>query len=486
MTVSSTSTTTTGQVLGDESKRSVNIDKNYFMCAIAYDSEHLIAGDKRGNIIKVSASEVNYGTATRSGPTSPVTAIMVQKQNFIVSGHKNGEIGLWKIEKIKDGYVDVEVNRLHQRAVRALLKLSANWFVSGADDRRIILWKLKNNELYSSKRIDTDQSCHSGAIQQFVLTCTTVSGYHFASCSTGIEIKLWSVNKKTHLVKLLGSDGQQHGNSVMGMKLIKPNHMVSFSLDGSAVYWNLENNKLTPSTYFQASRELTSLDRVSDDSVILGCYDGYAYIWNPDKEGTCQELNHTAPVIAVRSFGPFLITGGADGVVNLWQTDNASHEFYGSRKMGGLIKDFIFAADSPRNLWVQGPRELVTLRSLLAEADSHVRRGVTFSPHELPTITSWKSPRSSGKLDAKGIQQHLRKRGPSSWEVLKTEERFVSSLLLEKITEVFVEITNTLGQEKSDPKTQMQQEEKGRICMFLKVLSFQKLLLSQEMQSLML
>lgn len=90
--------------------------------------------------------------------------------------------------------------------------------------------------------------------------------------------------------------------------------LISGGLDRKVYLWNLENDRCISS--FSDARGVANCVRFAEDAVVCASKDGMVYIWD---DHDCRTLRgHTGSVDCVDATGKFVLSGGVDKTIRVW------------------------------------------------------------------------------------------------------------------------------------------------------------------------
>ncbi len=125
-----------------------------------------------------------------------ITCDEFNQQKVIISGHEDGSINLWDMDK---GTHIAELKKIHTEAVRSLTSVTIKgkkFLASGSYDNLIIIWNLDTKDLCFKLDKHTDYV-------RSLLTLTIENKEYLASASSDKTIIIWDLESKTqfHILK---------------------------------------------------------------------------------------------------------------------------------------------------------------------------------------------------------------------------------------------------------------------------------------------
>ena len=322
-----------------------------------------------------------------------MTSLQRLDDKTVVSGHPNGTIIVWSIEKQSYAHV---FEKYHSQPICGLVRLSNDQFIS-YDGLTLKWWDLKQGEglLGTKKCVKTVNEKNATALE-------ILSNGLFVFASQGIlkfyDTKNYKINKeidtkyakspvtkikelkdgtfvigygdgflqifdskteKFHPVQAV-SDKQR---SITALTILDDKHWVSGSRDGEVMVW--DDNKICLSR-FEANSAVTSLCIGSLGQVYIGCEDGTLHRWQPSLKTTVSIDDDTL-------LKPFKIDGS---LVTITRDEDGRKEMI-ARGGGGKIYKGLYN------------NKLVAIKESFEEKDLVAEIKIMAQMHDYPTVLSF-------------------------------------------------------------------------------------------------
>ncbi|CAF0962748.1 unnamed protein product [Brachionus calyciflorus] len=236
--------------------------------------------------------------------------IILPSEPIIASGLRNGEIKILN----SDSFSHLYAYREHLATVLCIEYLPDKYLASGDANGTIIIWNLLNQTKHT-------KLIHNGSVRSLILINDTT----FATAASN-SIKLWSIESFNNTLTIENA----HSSNIIGLKYFF-NNLFSISSDGILKSW--ENFVLKFQIYTQCI--VSSFDIDSNGNIACGCKNGYIKIYSTDSNSLylqdsfyfqysffiCLErfLFKHDDLSSLRFLvDGFLVSGGMDGSLNIW------------------------------------------------------------------------------------------------------------------------------------------------------------------------
>ena len=184
--------------------------------------------------------------------------------------------------------------------------------ITGSDDGTVALWDLETGEMLS--RFEAHDA-------KVVDVAVSPDGSRAASASWDRTIGLWRLSDGEMLARLKGHTGPVNavGFSEDGA------HLYSGSYDGSIRVWHADGRSETPiRPIIEYGWGINAMEVLPDEQIAFGAQNGDVRVINAEGKEIKILAPHEGPALAL-ALSPteeVLATGGADGAIRLWRTDN--------------------------------------------------------------------------------------------------------------------------------------------------------------------
>jgi WD40 repeat protein len=216
-------------------------------CVAVFNEELIVSGDNNGSIMIWNVK--NYDNALIrhiKGHTDTVKTISFVSKILMVSGSNDGKIKIWNLETKsclltlcdhKDFIRSCVVFSNEQTNDNRILQFCV---ISGADDKLIKIWNIKNEndkklKLINSKTIITETN--NNKYNDYVTCVRNYSNKFIMSGSSNGKIKLW--NAKTLNCEL---SIHAHDNWIRRVATLPDGRIISASDDMTLKVWNVNND----------------------------------------------------------------------------------------------------------------------------------------------------------------------------------------------------------------------------------------------------
>ena len=204
--------------------------------------------------------------------------------------------------------------KAHDHIIYNVCVKDNNNFVTCSLDENIKTWIKKNsNEKFTLNQII--YNAHSGWIYKVIYS---LKG-NLISCSFDETIKIWEENNnKYQSISIF-----KHSNEISSILLLEDkNILISSSLDGTKL-WNFNNCELL--SFIKAIGNGNNiLDRIDDDRIINGGFNGYIYIISISKKKVIHGIRNgfrCCGVCVFKNRGIFFIAGDSKDI-KIYRNDN--------------------------------------------------------------------------------------------------------------------------------------------------------------------
>ncbi|MGD2279015.1 MAG: WD40 repeat domain-containing protein, partial [Candidatus Omnitrophota bacterium] len=154
--------------------------------------------------------------------------------NKVVSGHIDGSIWIWDIDKAeRTDTVDYRNLQVHDGCVRSLIALEGGKIISGGDDKKVKITQLSDPDAGQMSKTQT-MNIHEGAVE--FLACDPRDPNRFLSGSSDGTVKIWRA-KVSAALKILRGHKQKIYTAAYNPDGTK---IVTASDDKTAKIWNAE------------------------------------------------------------------------------------------------------------------------------------------------------------------------------------------------------------------------------------------------------
>ncbi|KAI5189125.1 coatomer subunit beta' [Nematocida minor] len=139
---------------------------------------------------------------------------------------------------------------------------------------------------------------------------------YMATCSDDMQIKIWDYSKEISLIKTLS--GHTHFVMAMDFSTKDSKLLLSCSLDHNIIVWNIETGAAVR-TLKGTQTALNTIKYIGDKFIISGGDDGKINVWDASTYALITSvLGHMGPVTSIYCTGRGFISAGEDGLVREW------------------------------------------------------------------------------------------------------------------------------------------------------------------------
>jgi len=321
-----------------------------------------------GNFVSVSIDQTaiiwdsfSFSRISTLTTASPLVSIKVNRvfslrffaSNYLLSGHLNGIINVWKLDPISLTYK----LKAHKSDVTCLTIINEQSFASGSTDKTVKIWNsnfkliitlkhstqsinaivsLYNTYLISASKdrfitiyktrdiqVTNELKIHSKAV--YDIEVLDDKSQLFATCSVNNEIKIW--NNSELVANLVG-----HYSHVYSL-VYSANHtiLISGSKDATIKLWNVSDSFSLITTLYQHTDSVVSFVLISKKNLFAsGSCDYTIVIWNLTTLGFIQKLQgHSGCVNALAlQKDKYLLSGSSDKAIFMWDIENGFNYVY--------------------------------------------------------------------------------------------------------------------------------------------------------------
>jgi WD40 repeat protein len=229
----------------------------------------------------------------------------------LVSGGADRTVQIWDVTRQKP---IGDPMKGHTNTVwSAVFVNDGSQIVSGGDDSLIRVWTGTVGQPISSPLTGHDRPVTSVAVSP--------RGDLIASGGADSTVRLWNIEDGTQIAPLRGHTGVVSSVAFTAGGDV----LASGSTDGTIRLWHVDTDGgVLMSTLPAAQPVLSVAISPQGDHLAAGCTDGRVTIWDLTSYRARQLENQDhAPMyaLAFRATGDWLVSGGASGVLRLWQVD---------------------------------------------------------------------------------------------------------------------------------------------------------------------
>ncbi len=191
--------------------------------------------------------------------------------------------------------------------------------LTGSDDGTLALWDIKTGKMLHRFK---------GHTAKVVDIAVSPDGERAASASWDRTVRLWRIAKGELIAEL-----DRHTGPVNAVRFSRDGgQLFSGSYDGSILLWPADGSEATPiRPVIEYGWGINTLQILPGERIAFGTQNGDVRVIDTSGDEIKVLAPHEGPVLTLAASpeGDVLATGGADGVIRLWQTENwAAGETY--------------------------------------------------------------------------------------------------------------------------------------------------------------
>ena len=200
----------------------------------------------------------------------------------------------------------------HDGPVNDAVFLLGGRALTGSDDGTLAVWDLKSGEM--RRRLDGHEA-------KVVDVAVSPDGRLAASASWDRTVGLWRLSDGKLIARLTGHEGPVNAVSFSP----DGDHLYSGSYDGSIRLWHPDGSRTTAiRPVVEYGWGVNAMQLLPGSRIAFGAQNGDVRVIDLQGNEIKVLAPHDGPVLAlaVSPEADMLATGGADGVIRLWQTEN--------------------------------------------------------------------------------------------------------------------------------------------------------------------
>jgi len=233
-------------------------------------------------------------------------------QTLVTAGEDNRWIA-WDIAQERP----IHEVRAHSRDIRALsVSPDSALLATGSEDSNVHLWRMQSGD-----RIHAF-TAHTKAVQDVLFSA---DGQTLVSSGNDSQIRRWDIKKKKNI-----GGGISVGHTVKRLAWTTDGRYLIAAGGQGNLTWLDANKWSVSATHRQrSSATIKSLDVSPDGLIATGNSQGLVALWSTDPKQNTPSIGlfkaHQGAVLAIRFEAKgTLLTLGADGTVNRWNTDDGT------------------------------------------------------------------------------------------------------------------------------------------------------------------
>ncbi|NJN72186.1 MAG: WD40 repeat domain-containing protein [Limnothrix sp. RL_2_0] len=277
----------------------------------------------------IAPPELMPGKTTPLSPPEPRTSVKDPWDTVEAASApptpKNQPRQLWQCIQLLDAHRDC-VSALSFSDDQKLL-------ASGSWDQQLKVWQVSDGQQVTQTQAHSQGLLNLKFIDGFMdrllggLLDGETKPYAIASSSFESDVKLWHLDLETESIPALDlkQTFRDHQAAVYALAVTPEGRLLSGSHDQTIRQWNLKNGDLEQ-TAVDADDQIQAIACAPDGNIFLtGGTEGLVKFWRSDNHQPIGSLGNDQPeaiaAIAIRPDGEFFVSGGESGMLYLWQLD---------------------------------------------------------------------------------------------------------------------------------------------------------------------
>jgi len=236
-----------------------------------------------------------------------IFSLTAYKTVLLISCDIDGKIYIWN----QTSFQFIQKIVAHSARISSIIVLDNGNLASGSYDYSIKIWKKVNETWFEFLRKLTN---HAGEVNSLAVLPNGM----FASASSDKSIRIWNQNT-LECVRILAD----HINAVTGLAVLEKSEcFVSISFDRTAIVW--DSYSFVKIEILKTSAFLYSISLYSDDSFLTSDEERTIKLWDNTTFGFhFLESFHATDVLSLVFFGEaYLLSGHSSGEINVWTMDS--------------------------------------------------------------------------------------------------------------------------------------------------------------------